>query len=121
MSDTATLVDLDAGLRPALPALEEKPSLIGLGRERLAETLAGAGVPQNQVRMRAAQIWHWLYVRGATDFSAMSNMSKALREDFAERFSLVRPEIVEEQVSVDGTRKWLLRFPARGASAWCAT
>jgi len=114
-TQSATLVDLDAGLRPALPVLEEKPSLIGLGRERLAETLGNAGIPQNQVRMRAAQIWHWLYVRGVTDFSRMSNMSKALREEFAGQFSLVRPEIVEEQVSVDGTRKWLLRFPARGA------
>ncbi len=115
MSETATLIDLDAGIRPQGMGEPEKPSLIGLGRERLQATLADAGVPEKQARMRASQIWHWLYVRGVTDFSQMTNMSKALREDLANRFALTRPDIVEEQVSVDGTRKWLLRFPARGA------
>ncbi|HSM41383.1 MAG TPA: 23S rRNA (adenine(2503)-C(2))-methyltransferase RlmN [Afifellaceae bacterium] len=119
MSDAAartdTLVDLAAGLRPGVTGDDEKSPLIGLGRERLAAALADAGVPEKQVRMRASQLWHWLYVRGVNDFDRMTNMSKALREDLAGRFSLARPEIVEEQISVDGTRKWLLRFPARGA------
>ena len=93
----------------------EKPSLTGLSRAALGEALAEAGVPAAQRRMRASQIWHWLYFRGATDFSAMTNIAKPLRETLAERFTLTRPEIVAEQVSEDGTRKWLLRFPARGA------
>ncbi len=93
----------------------EKPSLIGLSRAGLAEALREAGVPEAQLRMRAAQLWHWLYFRGATDFSAMTNMAKGLRASLAERFALARPEVTSEQVSVDGTRKWLLRFPARGA------
>jgi 23S rRNA (adenine2503-C2)-methyltransferase len=97
------------------PADAGKPSLIGLDRAALAATLVEAGVPERQARMRAAQLWHWLYLRGATDFSAMTNIARPLREDLAERFSLARPEIVDEQVSVDGTRKWLLRFPPRGA------
>ncbi len=96
-------------------AAAERPSLIGLSRPALAEALKAADVPEAQLRMRAGQIWHWLYFRGATDFAAMTNMSKALRETLAERFSLARPEIVAEQVSEDGTRKWLLRFPALGA------
>jgi 23S rRNA (adenine2503-C2)-methyltransferase len=110
-----------AGATRPLPSRERKaehpepPSLIGLSREALAATLAENGIPQKQVRMRAAQIWHWLYVRGATDFSAMTNMSKALREELSAKFRLARPEIVTEQVSQDGTRKWLLRFPPRGA------
>src|SRR4051812_22093409 len=93
----------------------EAPSLIGLSRSDLAEALRGAGVPEGQLRMRASQIWHWLYFRGVTDFSAMTNVAKSLRKSLAEKFTLERPEIVAEQISVDGTRKWLLRFPPRGA------
>jgi len=92
-----------------------KPSLIGLSRAGLAEALAAIGVPEAQQRMRVGQLWHWLYVRGACDFAAMSNVSKELRSKLAEAYSLSRPEIVTEQVSEDGTRKWLLRFPPRGA------
>jgi 23S rRNA (adenine2503-C2)-methyltransferase len=65
--------------------------------------------------MRARQIWHWIYFRGATDFDRMTNVSKDLRAALAAHFTLQRPEVVAEQVSEDGTRKWLLRFPARGA------
>jgi len=105
-----------AGLRTHSPEpAAEAPSLIGLSRQGLAEALRGAGVPERQLRMRASQVWHWLYWRGATDFAAMTNMAKPLREALADKFSLARPEIVAEQVSADGTRKWLLRFPPRGA------
>ena len=95
--------------------IDDPPSLVGLSRDRLAEALIGAGVPQRQVKMRVAQLWHWLYVRGAVDFRAMLNISKELRSALAERYTLARPEIVTEQISTDGTRKWLLRFPPRGA------
>jgi 23S rRNA (adenine2503-C2)-methyltransferase len=91
------------------------PSLVGMSRADLAAALGDAGIPASQVRMRAGQLWHWLYVRGATDFAAMTNISKDLRAGFAERFAITRPEIVTEQVSEDGTRKWLLRLPPRGA------
>jgi 23S rRNA (adenine2503-C2)-methyltransferase len=93
----------------------DKPSLIGLTRAALADALGAVGVPEGQRRMRAAQIWQWIYGRGATDFSAMTNVSKELRARLAEHFALARPEIVSEQISEDGTRKWLLRFPPRGA------
>jgi 23S rRNA (adenine2503-C2)-methyltransferase len=93
----------------------EKPSLIGLTRPALAEALGAAGVLEGQRRMRAAQLWHWMYWRGATDFSPMTNVSKDLRASLTEHFTLARPEIVTEQISADGTRKWLLRFPPRGA------
>ena len=102
-----------ASISPSRKA--EKPSLIGLLRPALAEALGAAGVPEGQRRMRAAQLWHWIYWRGATDFSAMTNVSKDLRAALADTFSLARPEIVTEQISEDGTRKWLLRFPPRGA------
>jgi 23S rRNA (adenine2503-C2)-methyltransferase len=100
---------------PAAASTVERTSLVGLSRAALGEALAEAGVPPAQVRMRASQVWHWLYFRGATDFSAMTNIAKPLRDQLSERFTLARPEIVAEQVSQDGTRKWLLRFPPRGA------
>src|SRR5215813_613690 len=88
-----------------------KPSLVGLSRAQLAEALAAIGVPAAQRKMRAQQIWHWLYVRGARRFDEMTSVSKDLRAALAEHFTLARPEVVAEQVSVDGTRKWLLRLP----------
>src|SRR5919197_4885223 len=88
-----------------------KPSLVGLSRAQLAEALATVGVPPAQRKMRVQQIWHWLYVRGACDFDAMTSVSKELRAALAANFTLERPEVVAEQISTDGTRKWLLRLP----------
>jgi 23S rRNA (adenine2503-C2)-methyltransferase len=93
----------------------ETPSLVGLSRPEIGEKLAGIGIEPKQIRMRTAQIWNWIYARGVTDFSDMLNVSKDLRATLAANFTLKRPEIVTEQISQDGTRKWLLRFPARGA------
>ena len=93
----------------------DRPSLIGMTREEIAAALAAGGVPERQVRMRVNQLWHWLYVRGVSDLDAMRNVSKELREAMRTRFTIARPEIVDEQISTDGTRKWLLRFPPRGA------
>ncbi len=92
-----------------------KPTLIGLSREDMAEALKGVGVAERQLRMRVSQIWNWLYVRGVSDFDHMTNVAKDMRETLKKHFTIARPEIVEEQVSNDGTRKWLLRFPPRGA------
>jgi 23S rRNA (adenine2503-C2)-methyltransferase len=88
-----------------------KPSLVGLTRAELAQALGEVGVPEKQRKMRVQQLWHWLYVRGARDFDAMTSVSKELRAALAQRFTLARPEVVAEQVSADGTRKWLLRLP----------
>ncbi len=94
---------------------QARPSLVGMSRAELGAALAAIGVPAGQVRMRTAQLWHWLYVRGATDFAEMTNVSKDLRAALAGAYAVSRPEIVTEQISEDGTRKWLLRFPPRGA------
>ena len=102
----------------AAPALQQtaasKPSLAGLGREGLRAALAAIGVPEKQLRMRVGQLWSWIYVRGVTTFEDMSDVSKDLRATLARTYSLARPEIAAEHVSVDGTRKWLLRLPIRG-------
>jgi 23S rRNA (adenine2503-C2)-methyltransferase len=97
------------------PALAEKPSLIGLTRAQLGAALQGVGIPAAQTKMRVQQLWHWLYVRGVSDFADMRNISKELTAKLAQHFTIARPEIVEEQISNDGTRKWLFRFPPRGA------
>jgi 23S rRNA (adenine2503-C2)-methyltransferase len=87
-----------------------RPTLVGLSREALAELLARIGVPDKQRRMRARQLWHWIYQRGVVEFAAMTDISKELRLKLEEAFKVTRPEIVTEQISTDGTRKWLLRL-----------
>ena len=96
--------------RPAA-APAAKPSLAGATRAELVEALRGLGLPEREIKMRLAQIWHWIYFRGATDFDKMLNIAKPLRAALADRLTLARPEIVAEQVSADGTRKWLLKMP----------
>jgi 23S rRNA (adenine2503-C2)-methyltransferase len=100
--------------RYAAPA---QPSLMGMPRAMLAQALAEIGVVERQRRMRVQQIWHWLYVRGAQDFDAMTTLSKDLRAALAQRFTLARPPIAAEQISVDGTRKWLIQLPGERAEA----
>jgi 23S rRNA (adenine2503-C2)-methyltransferase len=89
----------------------DKPSLVGLTRAQLTAVLGAIGVPEAQRKMRVQQLWHWIYFRGLTSFDAMTSVSKELRAALSERFTLERPEAVAEQVSVDGTRKWLFRLP----------
>ncbi|WP_336485807.1 23S rRNA (adenine(2503)-C(2))-methyltransferase RlmN [Methylobacterium nigriterrae] len=114
----------------AVPAIEKTPefrpeaasplpgrrsSLVGLTRADLKARLLAAGVPERESRMRSGQIWHWLNVRGARDFEAMTNVGKGLKALLAQHYTLDRPEVVSQQVSRDGTRKWLLRMAPTGA------
>jgi 23S rRNA (adenine2503-C2)-methyltransferase len=96
-------------------ATADKRSLVGLSRAGLSEALGAIGVPDRKLNMRSRQIWHWVYVRGAKCFAEMSSLSKDLRAELEAHFSLERLQLVTEQISVDGTRKWLLRLP--GAEA----
>jgi 23S rRNA (adenine2503-C2)-methyltransferase len=91
-----------------------KPSLIGLSRAELADKLGAIGVAPVQRKMRVQQLWHWMYVRGAQTFGEMSNVSKDMRAELDRHFTVDRPEVVTEQISNDGTRKWLLRLPGDG-------
>jgi 23S rRNA (adenine2503-C2)-methyltransferase len=104
---TVTLLDRS----PEQPeAADARTSLIGLTRSELMAALAGIGVPERQLRMRANQLWRWIYNRGATSFDAMTDINKDARASLAEHFTLARPEVSVEQVSTDGTRKWLLSW-----------
>ncbi|WP_424628894.1 23S rRNA (adenine(2503)-C(2))-methyltransferase RlmN [Bradyrhizobium sp. SYSU BS000235] len=94
----------------------ERPSLVGMSRAELADKLGSVGVSEKQRKMRAQQLWHWMYVRGAETFDEMTNVSKDMRAELEKHFTVARPEVVAEQISNDGTRKWLLRLPSGHAS-----
>ncbi len=89
---------------------DARTPLAGLDKDGLADALSSIGVTQRQLRMRQTQLWSWIYVRGVRSFEQMTDLSKDLRTRLAEKFTLSRPEIVSEQISEDGTRKWLLRL-----------
>ncbi|HEY4264813.1 MAG TPA: 23S rRNA (adenine(2503)-C(2))-methyltransferase RlmN [Micropepsaceae bacterium] len=83
--------------------------IIGLSVVELTAALEAIGLEPKPARMRARQLWNWIYVHGARDFAKLTNLAKDFRELMAGNFSLARPEIVTQQISEDGTRKWLLR------------
>ncbi|WP_073973984.1 23S rRNA (adenine(2503)-C(2))-methyltransferase RlmN [Erythrobacter donghaensis] len=114
MADTALmtipgLVDPVPAARDITPRADGRVDLIGLPRPRIRELFAEAGLDAKQAKLRAKQVFHWLYHRGVTDFEAMTDIAKPMRPWLAERFVIGRPDVVEAQHSVDGTRKWLLR------------
>ncbi|WP_333837670.1 23S rRNA (adenine(2503)-C(2))-methyltransferase RlmN [Novosphingobium sp.] len=95
--------------RDVTPRSDGKVDLIGLPRPRIAELFAAAGLDAKAAKLRAKQVFHWLYHRGVTEFEAMTDIAKTMRPWLADRFVIGRPDVVEAQVSTDGTRKWLLR------------
>jgi 23S rRNA (adenine2503-C2)-methyltransferase len=115
MSADTTLMPIPGAVDPvpvaraAVVRADGKTELVGLSKQQLREALQDAGLDEKQAKLRAKQLWHWIYNRGVTDFSAMTDIAKAQRPWLAERFAISRPSVVEAQVSSDGTRKWLLR------------
>ncbi len=108
--DTETTVPAAMTLPKPLAA-DGKSSLIGLDVDGLATVIAAVQpASATQVALRARQLFHWLYHRGATDFGAMTTLPKGLRDALALDFSAARPTVTTEQRAADGTRKWLLRF-----------
>jgi 23S rRNA (adenine2503-C2)-methyltransferase len=95
---------------PRAPTHAGRLNLAGLDRQELAAALLAIGVPEGQVRMRVRQLWHWLYNRGARSFEEMTSISKELRATLAAHYDIDRPQVVTRQISVDGTRKWLIRL-----------
>ena len=114
MADTALMtipgrVDPVPAARDITPRADGRVDLIGLPRPRIRELFEEAGLDAKAAKLRAKQVFHWLYHRGVTDFEAMTDIAKPMRPWLAERFVIGRPDVVEAQHSVDGTRKWLLR------------
>ncbi|MGZ3234202.1 MAG: 23S rRNA (adenine(2503)-C(2))-methyltransferase RlmN [Croceibacterium sp.] len=114
MSHTALMpipghVDPVTVARDVTPRPDGRVDLIGLPRQRIAELFEEAGLDAKQAKLRAKQVFHWLYHRGVTEFEAMTDIAKTMRPWLTERFVIGRPEVIEAQHSSDGTRKWLLR------------
>ena len=119
MSDTALMsipgpIDPVPVARPAAaegytPRADGRIDIVGLPRERITRLFEEAGLEPKAARLRAKQVFHWIYHRGVVDFSAMTDITKSMRPWLGERFVIGRPEVVEAQHSTDGTRKWLLR------------
>ncbi|WP_395812444.1 23S rRNA (adenine(2503)-C(2))-methyltransferase RlmN [Devosia sp.] len=103
-------LNLDHAANAGRTAAPARRSLVGLGRPELRHALMGIGLDEREAKMRSSQLWNWMYVNGVTDFERMTNIQKGFRQTLADKFLLDRPEIVTEQVSIDGTRKWLFRF-----------
>ncbi len=103
-------LDLTRASAPIQGMAKTPVNLSGLTRDELRQALIDAGIcPPEKARMRASQVWRWIHHYGVTDFALMSDVAKDTRAKLAEAFTLARPEIVERQVSKDGTRKWLIR------------
>ncbi|MFN3862945.1 MAG: 23S rRNA (adenine(2503)-C(2))-methyltransferase RlmN [Erythrobacter sp.] len=114
MADTALmsipgLIDPVPAARDITPRADGRIDLIGLPRPRIRELLEQAGLDAKAAKLRAKQLFHWIYHRGQIDFAAMTDIAKPMRPWLAERFVIGRPDVIEAQHSVDGTRKWLLR------------
>ena len=104
--------------RAATPRADGKTAIVGLTRPELIAALVAAGLPDKAAKMRASQVWHWVYHRGVTEFESMANIARETRSVLDRHFVVGRPEVAQAQVSADGTRKWLLRF-ADGNEAEC--
>ncbi len=104
------LVDPVALPRSVPVRADGRIALVGLTRPEMVAALVDAGLDAKAAKMRASQVWHWIYHRGTTEFDAMTNIAKPVLALLAEKFVVGRPEVVTAQVSEDGTRKWLLRF-----------
>ena len=76
--------------------------ILGLEIPELAEAVGGPAY-------RATQLFEWLYARNVQNFSAMTSLSKAQRTDFAERFAVTLPQVLQIQQARDGTSKYALR------------
>jgi 23S rRNA (adenine2503-C2)-methyltransferase len=116
VNDAARVAGIEkiAELQAAPGASPAQPSLVGLTRDELKDRLSAIGVADRDLKMRVAQLWHWIYLRGAKSFDEMTNVGKGLRQALAQAYTLGRPEVMSEQVSKDGTRKWLIRMPSTG-------
>ncbi len=95
--------------RDITPRADGRLDLLGLPKSRIRAMFADAGLDEKQAKLRAKQVFHWIYHRGVTDFDGMTDIAKTMRPWLAERFVIGRPNVVEAQHSVDGTRKWLLQ------------
>jgi len=85
----------------------KKINLLGLTRQKMIDFFAGLG----EKPFRAKQVMQWIHQYGVADFDEMTNISKALRERMKQIAFIQGPEILLQNISSDGTRKWVMRMP----------
>ena len=88
----------------------KKVSLVGLTKKEIKDSLRKLDIPDQQLNMRVNQIWGWVYNKGINSIDEMTTLSLDLREELKKYHNLKRPQISDEQISKDGTKKWLLKF-----------
>src|SRR3546814_15105248 len=101
--------------RKVTPRADGRVDLLGLSKEQIRASLADAGMEPKQAKLRGKQLWHWTYNRGATDFTAMTDIAKEQHPWLKTRVVIGRPEVIDAQVSADGTRTWLIHSHANVA------
>jgi 23S rRNA (adenine2503-C2)-methyltransferase len=108
----AARIEAKSALFAPPPAVlpDGRRDLVGLSREALTEALVAVCADEREAKLRAKQLWHWIYHQGATDFARMSTIARPMQTRLADHFVIGRPETRTEQTSEDGTRKWLFRF-----------
>ncbi len=84
----------------------ERTNLLGMDREAMQRYFVSLGARE----FHARQFLQWVYQRGITEFVQMTNLSKALRARLLSEATLEMPRVASEQLSSDGTRKWLLQL-----------
>ena len=104
--DLATVTE-KASSSPVVGPLLQKINLVGLSFGELEVKVMALGLP----KFRAKQVWRWIWRHGLTNFDEMSDLSKPVRELLGVKFSADRPAVSKRLQSVDGTIKWLMRFP----------
>ncbi|MGB0505696.1 MAG: 23S rRNA (adenine(2503)-C(2))-methyltransferase RlmN [Pikeienuella sp.] len=109
-ADNQTPITPEARVIPRMAVPGRLPNLIGMSRDGMRAALIEAGIPEKQANMRVNQIWGWIYMKGVSDPASMTNLSKSVRALLADNFRIERPEIITNQISTDGTRKYLLRI-----------
>ena len=115
MQNPAALMSIPGHIDPVpvprsfVPRSDGRIDLLGLSRLDLMMALETSQLDAKQAKLRAKQLFHWIYNRGVTDFSLMTDISKTMQPWLEQRFVISRPQVIEAQVSTDGTRKWLLR------------
>ena len=104
--DLATVTE-KASSSPVVGSLLQKINLVGLSFGELEAKVMALGLP----KFRAKQVWRWIWRHGLTNFDEMSDLSKPVRKLLGVKFSADRPAVSKRLQSVDGTIKWLMRFP----------
>ncbi|MBL6999884.1 MAG: radical SAM protein, partial [Gammaproteobacteria bacterium] len=85
---------------------EQKVNLLNLDRSSMEQFFLSMG----EKPFRARQVMQWIHQRGITDFEQMTDLAKTLRAKLQQEACVLLPEVTVDQLSIDGTRKWLLHM-----------